>query len=141
MEDDARAHQLVQLGTPAFINQWYASSSLWDAFRRHPTFARVCAARSANNNAHGLATALASMSTGRQVPLWGALGSNQWCCDMLVVVGAEDDKFRQVAAAMVEEMHGGGGVHVVEMPACGHAVHVEDPMGVAWEVLAWLERR
>jgi isochorismate synthase/2-succinyl-5-enolpyruvyl-6-hydroxy-3-cyclohexene-1-carboxylate synthase/2-succinyl-6-hydroxy-2,4-cyclohexadiene-1-carboxylate synthase/O-succinylbenzoate synthase len=92
-----------------------------------------------------LAKALRAMSTGRMASMWGQLP--QWPVPLLLVAGELDSKFVQVNRKMhialmsssgsegqqdgqqqQDQQQQGPQHHLVTVPDCGHAVHVEKPL-------------
>ena len=122
---------LVQDGTARFVERWYAEHAMWAPLRRHPVYERLVAARS-GGDAIALAKALRCMSPGRQAPLWDALKEGP---PQLVVVGSEDEAYCRIADEMAEN---NTKASVVRLDGCGHAVHVENAVGVVAAVTKWL---
>lgn len=85
----------------------------------------AAAARTARleNTAAGLAGSLRLAGTGAQEPLWDRL--HELAMPVLLVVGEEDAKFRDVA----ERMQQGIGAHaaLAVVGGAGHAAHLEQP--------------
>ena len=119
--DDRLADALEAGGdaaVPAFIETWLAG----------PLFAHLNerqADRPArlSNRAAGLAASLRTAGTGTQAPLWDRLGELEM--PVLVVVGADDAKFRPVAEATAELI--GANARLAVMAGCRHAACFERP--------------
>jgi hypothetical protein len=62
------------------------------------------------------------MGTGRMVPLWDRL--SDLAIPVLILVGARDTKYSEVAEAMRSRIGAG---RVVKVEGAGHCVHVERP--------------
>ncbi|KAH9772172.1 protein PHYLLO [Citrus sinensis] len=109
-EDDSRACSLVTHGLQVFLDTWY-TGELWER------------------------------------PLWEDL---KLCSTpLLIVVGEKDKKFKSIAEKMCYELsHGEKGsddlrneiYEMVEIPNCGHAVHLENPLPVIRAVRQFLTR-
>lgn len=59
--------------------------------------------------------------------LWEEL--KQCKIPLLVIVGEKDGKFKAIAEEMLNELIDGKS-EMVEIPNCGHAVHLENPLPV-----------
>lgn len=101
---------------------------MWRGLRQHPAFKDLVALRS-TGDACLLAKALRCMSVGRQAPLWGSLDAVG-----LAIVGDMDDTYCSIADEMAEQCK----LKVVELEGCGHAVHIENAVGVAGALTQWL---
>jgi 2-succinyl-6-hydroxy-2,4-cyclohexadiene-1-carboxylate synthase len=122
-EDDALADRLEREGLEAFVERW----------AQRPLFAsqeRVAAPRRAAHRARRLAHeprrlahALRVLSPGR-MPRYAARARG---VPTTLVVGAEDEKFRDLAQALAAEL----GADVVVVPAAGHDVVLEAPEALA----------
>jgi 2-succinyl-6-hydroxy-2,4-cyclohexadiene-1-carboxylate synthase len=78
------------------------------------------------NDPVALAAALRGLGTGTLPSLWPRLGSLEIPVDL--VVGERDDKFREIATQMSDELPD---ANVVIVPGAGHAVQAEAPEAVA----------
>ena len=74
----------------------------------------------------GLAQALRGLGTGALPSLWGRLP--ELAIPVTLIVGARDQKFREIAAQMAEAIPD---AELVIAPGTGHAVHLEAPELVA----------
>ena len=126
--DAALADRVEAIGLEAFVREWEAQPLLAGVPRGVAELARADRLR---NTAAGLAAALRGLGTGAMPPLWERLG--ELAVPVELVVGERDEKFRAVAARMVERLSDAR-VHVV--PGAGHAVQLEAPAAVADVVAA-----
>ncbi|KAF8399244.1 hypothetical protein HHK36_015109 [Tetracentron sinense] len=134
--DDARARSLIAHGLQFFLDTWYAGE-LWKSLREHPHFKQIISSRSQHDDVHALAKALSNLSIGRQSSLWEDL--KQCKTPLLFIVGEKDRKFKEIAQQMCYEIsHSSKSgadpckeIHeMVEIPNCGHAAHLENPLPV-----------
>ena len=109
-------------GVPAFVDRW-ERIPLFSTQPRLPEDlrARLRAQRMANRP-HGLANSLRGMGAGAQTSLWPRLDA--LTMPALLIAGAEDHKYSEMAAAMADRMPAAG---VCIVPDAGHAVHLERP--------------
>jgi 2-succinyl-6-hydroxy-2,4-cyclohexadiene-1-carboxylate synthase len=127
---DARlAARLRADGLEAFLDDWL----------RQPMFANLPADRAfraerLENTVDGLAASLEHAGTGSQAPAWGALRNLD--APVLVVVGADDAKFRRLGQRMVEEI--GANARLAVLEGAGHAAHLEQPERFLAAVQPWL---
>ncbi|XP_021292917.1 protein PHYLLO, chloroplastic isoform X1 [Herrania umbratica] len=137
-KDDSRARSLGTHGLQLFLDTWY-SGGLWKSLRSHPYFNQIAARRSLHDDVGGLARVLSDLSTGRQPSLWEDL---KHCRTPLVlVVGEEDEKFKEEAQKMWKEIGHVSKLHeMVVVPNCGHAVHLENPLPIIRLVRQFLTR-
>jgi 2-succinyl-6-hydroxy-2,4-cyclohexadiene-1-carboxylate synthase len=129
--DEALAGHLLAIGVPAFLDEWLAL----------PMFAglpveRTHRAARATNTAPGLASSLRLAGTGTQLPLWDRLP--ELTMPVLVVSGADDAKFTELARRMVEGIGPSAELAVVE--GAGHTVHLEQPDRFLAVLRPWLAR-
>ncbi|MCL7043110.1 hypothetical protein MKW94_015470 [Papaver nudicaule] len=129
--DDARAQFLTEHGLQFFLETWY-TGPLWKSLRDHPHFEQIISSRMQHDDVHSLARSLSDLSTGRQPSLWEEL---KHCKQpLLFVVGEKDKKFKKIAQEMSHEIslnpnyNSKGTQQLVEVPDCGHAVHLENPL-------------
>lgn len=129
-EDDRRAARVLELGTPAFVNEWLQS----------PMFAGLTPDTSHQvkryeNAADGLAASLRNRGTGSQASLWEHLHLLRM--PVLVIAGTTDQKFTAIGQRMVEMI--GTNARFVNIEG-GHAVHLENPAVTAAVVASWGEQ-
>jgi 2-succinyl-6-hydroxy-2,4-cyclohexadiene-1-carboxylate synthase len=124
--DDALADRIEAIGVEAFAAEWGAQP----LFAGQPP--RVAAAANADrlrNTAAGLAGALRGLGTGRMEPLWERLP--ELTIPVTLLAGESDEKFRAIAVRMAERLPD---ARVVVVPGAGHAVHLERPEAVAYQL-------
>nr|XP_011462964.1 PREDICTED: protein PHYLLO, chloroplastic isoform X1 [Fragaria vesca subsp. vesca] len=138
-EDDSRACFLAAYGLKLFLDTWYAGA-LWNSLREHPHFHQIVANRLHHGNVESLAEVLSALSVGRQLPLWEDLKHCK--TPLLLIVGERDEKFKTIAQDMSLVIGNGDGkltgddgapnelCEIVEIPDCGHAAHLENPLPV-----------
>ncbi len=128
--DEILADEIEAEGTAVFIDQWLRQPLFAGL---HPTPDDVAARRA--NPADGLASALRTLGTGAQEPLWARLG--ELTMPVLVVVGEGDAKFRAIGEEMVASMKQAA---MATISGAGHAAHLERPAAWAQAVTAFLDR-
>ncbi|KAK1292324.1 hypothetical protein QJS10_CPB17g00385 [Acorus calamus] len=133
-QDDAKARYLLSHGLQSFLEAWYAAD-LWFSLRNHPHFQQIVDTRARHKDITNLARILSDSSVGRQPSLWEDLKHCE--TPLLLVSGEKDAKFKQIAHQMHREListSSGGDSQVdnltavVEVPECGHVVHLENPL-------------
>lgn len=120
--DEELAAGLEQGGdarVPEFIDTWTKGPLF-----AHMTDEQADRGSRLGNSAVGLATSLKTVGTGAQVPLWERLGDLDM--PVLVVVGAEDPKFRPIAEKTAEAI--GENARLAVVAEAGHAVCFERPL-------------
>lgn len=127
-DDEHLAQRLEQLGLERFLDEWLAQP----LFRSLPTSSADRAGRLGNTVA-GLAASLRLAGTGAQAPLWHRLG--ELSMPVLLLVGALDDKFGEIAERMA---HAIPGATLERIAGAGHAAHLERPNETARVVLRWI---
>ncbi|GLU04852.1 hypothetical protein SLE2022_219810 [Rubroshorea leprosula] len=144
--DDSRARSLVAHGLQFFIETWYAGG-LWKSLRSHPNFNQIVAKRLVHGDLHSLAKVLSDLSIGRQQPLWEDLKQSK--TPLMLIVGERDAKFKAIAQRMCREIENDQinredpsykHCELVEVPHCGHAVHLENPLPVIRSVRQFMTR-
>ena len=123
---------VIELGVPQFINQWLAQP----LFSRLPTSQADVSDR-CRNTAEGLGQSLRDSGTGSQESLWERL--HELAMPVLLVVGEEDIKFRNIA----HEMKGliGDNARLEVITGAGHTVHLEQSQLVAELLNRFLQTR
>ena len=122
MSDEEMADGIERDGVPTFVDFW-ESIALFESQRSMPQAVQdgVRAGRLANS-AVGLANSLRGMGAGAQDPVHDQLSAVT--VPVLLVAGALDAKFTQIAREMASEMADA----TVELIAdAGHAAHLERP--------------
>ncbi|XP_011009175.1 PREDICTED: protein PHYLLO, chloroplastic isoform X3 [Populus euphratica] len=145
-KDDSRADFLVAYGLELFLDSWYAGE-FWKSLRSHPHFKEIVAGRLVHEDVQSLAKALSGLSTGSQLPLWEDL--KRCNLPLLLIVGEKDAKFKSIAQKMLHEVvqerkgedcRGDNVCEILEVPNCGHAVHLENPLPVISAMRKFLTR-
>lgn len=131
--DEALADALERDGVPAFVERWMALPLFASQARLGPAFLAAARAQRLANRAHGLAASLRGIGTGAQPPLHDALATLP--VPLLLVAGAEDAKFRAIAAALAQRAPR---ARAAWIPAAGHAAHLEQPDAFLAEALGFL---
>lgn len=127
--DQALAERIEKVGVQTFVDEWL-SGPLFASLRRPDAHVE---ARCEDNTAAGLAYSLRLAGTGTQEPLWERL--HELTMPVLLVTGALDRKFTEIAAEMKEAI-GDNAEHVVIEDA-GHTAHLERPGTVVQAILSW----
>jgi 2-succinyl-6-hydroxy-2,4-cyclohexadiene-1-carboxylate synthase len=127
--DDALASHLEQVGVATFVDEWLAQPIFADV----PTDARFATERRCNTTT-GLASSLRLAGTGTQEPLWDRLGELR--APTLLIVGAADRKFRDLATRMEQRI--GSAAELVVIPHAGHAPQLVEPVATAAVVTDWM---
>lgn len=128
--DEILAEQIETVGVEAFIDQWLANALF--AGLTAETAMRDDRLR---NTVEGLASSLRLAGTGTQEPLWDRLGEIN--CPVLLIVGADDAKFRSVATQMAEHLPNPA---IAVIDGAGHSAHLERPAATVEALLEWLSR-
>ncbi|XP_075659886.1 protein PHYLLO, chloroplastic isoform X2 [Castanea sativa] len=137
-KDDSKAHLLVAYGLQLFME---------NCLRSHPHFNQIVTSRLQHDDVQSLAKSLSDLSVGRQQPLWEDLKHCK--TPLLLIVGENDTKFKTIAQEMFCEVCHGlksgdnlwNEIHeIVEIPNCGHAVHLENPLPVISALRQFLTR-
>ncbi|KAL6961689.1 hypothetical protein U1Q18_002488 [Sarracenia purpurea var. burkii] len=144
-KDDSKACSLLAHGLELFLDAWYAGE-LWNSLRDHPHFKKIVASRLQLDDIQTLARVLSDSSIGRQLPLWEEL--RHYKVPILLVVGEKDDKFKRIAQEMFQEFNHNGKTkdnsldicEIVEVPNCGHAVHLENPLPLIRTIRRFLKK-
>lgn len=131
--DEALADAIVRNGIEPFVDFWMAQP-LFASQRRLGAEGLAKARRArGTHRPEGLANSLRGMGTGAQPPLWTHLSALPM--PVLLVVGEEDVKFRDLAAAMLPRLRRG---ELAIVPEAGHAAHLENSLAFNARVLAFL---
>jgi pimeloyl-ACP methyl ester carboxylesterase len=121
------ATRIVELGTPAFINEWLAQPMF-----SHLTDEQSAKVKRYENSAEGMAGSLSNCGTGSQEPLWDRLSTLSM--PVLVIAGTQDEKYSSLGQRMVEVI--GSNARFVNIEG-RHAVHLENPAVTAAVVASW----
>lgn len=131
--DHALADQIEDEGVAAFTAAW-ARLPLFASQARLPQQARDrLHQQRLGNDPRGLANSLRGMGTGEQPSLWPRLG--EWDKPTLLMAGADDVKYTQIARAMAEAMPT---AQARVMADAGHTVHLEQRAAFTAAVAAFL---
>jgi 2-succinyl-6-hydroxy-2,4-cyclohexadiene-1-carboxylate synthase len=130
--DRAMAERVRELGLLEFVRWWVAN----------PMFAGVPAERQylmerMENTVEGLESSLLQAGTGTQDPTWDRL--HRLDMPVLVMAGARDDKYADLARRMVSAI--GDNASLALVPGAGHAAHLEQPDAFLGLVRGWLDPR
>ena len=132
--DDALAARIEREGIVAFVAFW-ESLSLWKSQENLPAAARLSLhEKRLQNDPNGLAESLRQMGTGVQPSLWEQLG--ELAMPVLLLAGAEDEKFVAIARQMVGAIPRAWPLIV---PGAGHTIHLEQPKHFRQEVVGFVE--
>jgi len=119
--DKAIAERMMQIPLRQFLDEWY-DQPLFSTMKQYPDKLKQLKQSRLHNNIEGLVKSLLLMGTGNQPSLWEKL--LVITAHPLLIVGAEDTKFRVIA----KEMQAGIiQTEIVEVPQAGHAAHWEQP--------------
>ncbi|HZI15343.1 MAG TPA: 2-succinyl-6-hydroxy-2,4-cyclohexadiene-1-carboxylate synthase [Myxococcus sp.] len=134
-EADAQLAAFIRArGVDAFVDRW-ESLPLFERLRRLPQERRdTLRARRRACTPEGLAGALECLGLGVQPDYWPELHAQR--LPTLLLTGAEDAKFTQLARRMATELPV---VWRHSFAGCGHAPHLEAPEEYAREVLGFLQ--
>jgi len=121
--DDLLARDIERDGVDAFLERWL-SQPLFASLPRD--LARVDE-RSRANSVDRLTHQLRVLGQGAQPSLWSRLA--ELTMPVLLVTGAYDRKYRDLAAAMAAAI--GARARTVTIADAGHAVHLEQPAALA----------
>jgi 2-succinyl-6-hydroxy-2,4-cyclohexadiene-1-carboxylate synthase len=122
LRDDLLADELERRGMGWFVDYWQDTQLFATQKELPPSAFQAVRRDRLSNTAGGLAMSLRTMGTGRMVPLWDRL--SDLAIPVLIVVGARDTKYSEVAEAMRSRIGAG---RVVNVEGAGHCVHVERP--------------
>jgi pimeloyl-ACP methyl ester carboxylesterase len=86
------------------------------------------------NTVEGLAQSVVLAGTGNQDPSWDRL--HRLDMPVLVMAGADDDKYAELGARMVDEIGANASLELV--PGAGHAAHLERPAEFLSRLRPWL---
>jgi 2-succinyl-6-hydroxy-2,4-cyclohexadiene-1-carboxylate synthase len=121
--DDQLARDIERDGVDTFLERWLRQP----LFATLPSDAAGIEARRAGNTVATLTHALRALGPGTQEPLWDRLGDLE--PPFVPVAGTLDEKYVDIAFEMAKRV--GPDVHPVLVGGAGHAVHLEQPEGVA----------
>ena len=123
--DRTRAQELQAKGLPRFLRWWYRQP-IFDTIAQSPSRLEMMVRKRSRNDPVRLAHALVGMSVGAQRPLWAALPKLD--IPVLLLAGQRDPKYVEITRAMAAALPRATAEIV---PAAGHAVHLDDSLGLA----------
>jgi len=121
--DDQLAHDVERDGLDAFLERWLAQP----LFASLPRELAGVDARRRGNSVERVTHQLRALGQGAQPSLWHRLPELQM--PVLLVTGAYDRKYRELASAMAAAI--GDNARAVTVPEAGHALHLEQPAALA----------
>lgn len=132
--DGALADRIEREGIEWFVDYWTALPILQPASSQGiETSTRIRSQRLQNDPA-SLSLVLRGLGTGSMPPLHGKLGG--LVLPVLLIAGEADSRYRAIAAELAESIPG---ARVVVVASAGHAVHLDNPDGLAAVVLPFLQ--
>jgi 2-succinyl-6-hydroxy-2,4-cyclohexadiene-1-carboxylate synthase len=134
--DEDWARRAEHRNIEAFSGSWNLLPIIASQARIEPAAYDAMQARRKRNRTRGLAASLRGAGTGSMEPLWAALPT--LTAPTLLVVGEEDVRYRETAAAMAERLPN---AQIAIVPDAGHAAHLEQPGATAAIVDAFLASR
>ena len=120
--DEALAERIEVEGIPAFLEYWSAIPLIATQARIPEPQRSAMRRRRLRNRARGLAASLRDMGTGAMLPIWEELP--RLAAPTLLITGAEDVKYRGIAARMAALIPG---ARRALIPGAGHCAHLEQP--------------
>ncbi|MEX2468023.1 MAG: 2-succinyl-6-hydroxy-2,4-cyclohexadiene-1-carboxylate synthase [Gemmatimonadota bacterium] len=121
-DDERLAARIEEDGVLAFVAEWSDRGVLRPAADRPPHVRERTRRIRLGNRAAGLAGALRGLGTGALPSLWDRLPDVR--APTLLLVGAADAKFVDIARRMAEDLPDGT---VTIVPEAGHTVHLDRP--------------
>lgn len=119
--DDEQATRIESTPLDEYARTWYAQP-LFASLANHPDLRDTLIANRRNNDPAALATAIRQLGTGRQLPLWDELPEHR--IPTLLIAGALDEKYTQLAHAMAESCPV---AQTTIIESAGHNTHAESP--------------
>jgi 2-succinyl-6-hydroxy-2,4-cyclohexadiene-1-carboxylate synthase len=120
--DEALANRIERDGVEDFVDRWMALPIFASQSRLGAAVLARARAERLRNSACGLAQSLRGMGAGAQAPQHGRL--DRFTRPVLLAVGEEDAKFREIASSLEGAMKDAR-TEIVE--GVGHAAHLEAP--------------
>lgn len=131
--DETLASRIEREGVESFLGFWMQQPLFASQAGLAPAVQEELRRSRSRNRAAGLAGSLRGFGAGAAEPVWERL------CEIavptLLVVGEKDDKFRRLAAQMVERIPA---AEIAVVPAAGHNTHLENPSAFAARVSEFL---
>ncbi len=131
-DDNLLAQQLLEEGTPSFIDRWETLPILRSQQRIPASWRAPMTARRRTQRPTELAHALRGLGTGVMPDLWPEI--RQYKAPIDLVVGAEDVKFSNIARSIAAQ---NPLARIVQIQEAGHCAHLEN----ASAFLAYLYNR
>ena len=116
--DEELARRIEQIGVNQFIDEWL-NQPLFAGLNNETNQRGV----RLKNTAIGLSSSLRLCGAGRQQPTWSRL--KELTMPVLVIAGANDEKYRRLAERLVSEIGDNAALEKVE--DSGHTPHLEQP--------------
>lgn len=131
-DDERLATHIEDVGVDQFLDEWLARPLFagLDATTQHRSERQT-------NTAAGLAASLRLSGLGTQRPLWEHLA--ELTMPVLVVAGADDPKFSDLACRMAHDIGPSATLAVID--DAGHTVHLEASEAFAATLDGWLDER
>jgi 2-succinyl-6-hydroxy-2,4-cyclohexadiene-1-carboxylate synthase len=120
--DERLAEEILRFGVPAFVERWMANPLFASQTRLGERFLAESRAQRLASSAVGLAGSLRGLGTGVQPALHAKLA--RLALPVLLVHGAEDAKFREIAHDLAARLPN---ARVAAIPEAGHAAQIENP--------------
>jgi len=129
--DDALANRILDIGVPAFVDEWLAQ----------PLFQGLVVSEDdradrLRNTPEGLAWSLRLCGTGAQVPMWARL--IELNMPVLAMAGSLDQKFEPLAERVAQVVPDGT---FAPIHGGGHAAHLQQPGQFATRLELWLHAK
>lgn len=132
--DGALADRIEREGIEWFVDYWTALPILQPASSQGTETATRIRSQRLQNDAASLSLVLRGLGTGSMPPLHGKLGG--LVPPVLLIAGEADSRYRAIAAELAGSIPG---ARVVVVASAGHAVHLDNPDGLASVVLPFLQ--
>jgi 2-succinyl-6-hydroxy-2,4-cyclohexadiene-1-carboxylate synthase len=117
--DEKLALEITEIGVDRFVTKWL-SSPMFKGLISTPADIQD----RLRNTSEGLASSLRLCGTGTQDSLWERL--HELKMPVLLVVGSDDDKFRQLGDEMKSNI--GSNAEITVINNAGHSVHLEQTL-------------
>lgn len=129
--DQATGRRIRELGLLEFVKQWVAAPMFAGLPPEHQFLMERM-----ENTVDGLENSVVQAGTGNQDPTWDKL--HRLDMPVLVVAGAEDDKYAALGQRLVDSI--GGNAELALVPGAGHAAHLEDAPAFLARLRDWLTK-
>jgi 2-succinyl-6-hydroxy-2,4-cyclohexadiene-1-carboxylate synthase len=125
IEDEQLMNKMEELGSSAFLEEWYSSGLFGEIKHNSALFTKLCHARS-DNDARQLRQALELMGNGALASLWDHLKGI--AVPALLMTGELDSKYFQLNQEINRDISESSHRQVA---GAGHAFHLEKPLETA----------